>query len=338
MSNKDDFPPYIGRKPMTITQSIDHYLEIKGSARSLSARTYRVALNKFKIALENHGLDPTTALPDHLSAEVVNWLLEITTDLAPSTERLYADVLSDFFKFLAAEEITTQINLAKVAQLIRWRSRRPGRRIPSFPEKDIEHLVEYALSLNEMLTEDPQDRLSQLRDRALIVTLADTGLRISEVCNLKRGDIDRDKRQAIIIGKGNKQAIVRFSSRAIEAVDDYLRERSTIDGKTGKPLASLPIFSRHDRGAGARKVKGMTTATGRNIIDGRVKECLGVEAVGTISPHSLRHYFVTKVLRQSGDIYTAKRMARHENINITERYTHLTDKELDDSYRDIFDD
>jgi len=331
------------KEEMTITQTIDYYLEIKGAARSSSQRTYRVALRKFKSALDSHGLDPSTSLPHQLSAEVVNWLLDVTGNLAPSTERLYAGVLSDFLKFLAAEDITTQVNLAKVAQLIRWRSRRPGRRLPTFPEKDIERLIEYADELKDehrwVADKDIEGKLIDLRDRALIITLADTGLRISEACNLKRGDIVRGKKQvqAIVIGKGDKQAVVRFSERAIGAIDDYLKERAVIDGRTGKPLANLHVFSRHDRGAGAKKIKGMTTTTGRNIIDQRVKECLGKEAVGTISPHFLRHFFVTKVLRKSGDIYTAKRMARHENIAITERYAHLTDAELDNSYRDIFD-
>ncbi|MBK9781938.1 MAG: tyrosine-type recombinase/integrase [Anaerolineales bacterium] len=58
-------------------------------------------------------------------------------------------------------------------------------------------------------------QLRAYRDRAFLVTLADTGFRVHEACNLRRGDIDWNEGRAVIIGKGNKQAVVRFSSRSL---------------------------------------------------------------------------------------------------------------------------
>ncbi|MBK7449839.1 MAG: tyrosine-type recombinase/integrase [Anaerolineales bacterium] len=86
-----------------------------------------------------------------------------------------------------------------------------------------------------------------------------------EACNLRRGDIDWNEGRAVIIGKGNKQAVVRFSSRSLQYIKDYLARRSVIDGNTGKQLSSLPVFARHDKGAGKRS-KSMTPTTGRNIM------------------------------------------------------------------------
>jgi integrase len=80
----------------------------------------------------------------------------------------------------------------------------------------------------------------------------------------------------------------------------------------------------------------MTTTTGRNIVTDRVKESLGQEAVGTITPHSFRHYFVTTVLRASGNLKMAQELARHKNISVTTRYAHLSDDELDKGYWDVF--
>jgi integrase/recombinase XerC len=80
----------------------------------------------------------------------------------------------------------------------------------------------------------------------------------------------------------------------------------------------------------------MTTATGRNIVDERVREALGAEAEGKITPHSFRHYFVTTVLRASGNLKLAQELARHANISVTQRYAHLSDDELDKGYFDIF--
>ncbi len=184
--------------------------------------------------------------------------------------------------------------------------------------------------------EDPAARLRNLRDRAFIISLADTGMRVHEACQLRRGDLDWEEGRAIIIGKGNRQAVLRFSSRALRALKDYLAARSELDGSSGKPLSTLPVFARHDKGAGS-KVKAISTTTGRNIIAQRVREILGKEAVGSITPHSFRHYFVTTVLRGSGgNLKLAQELARHKNIQVTQRYAHLSDDELDRGYLKVF--
>jgi site-specific recombinase XerC len=81
-------------------------------------------------------------------------------------------------------------------------------------------------------------------------------------------------------------------------------------------------------------VKPVTTTTGRNIVAERVREALGEEAVGKITPHSFRHYFVTRVLQSSGNLKLAQELARHVNIAVTQRYAHLSDDELDRGYWD----
>lgn len=86
----------------------------------------------------------------------------------------------------------------------------------------------------------------------------------------------------------------------------------------------------------ANGVASITTTTGRNIVKERVEQFLGKELVGKITPHSFRHYFVTATLRGTGNLAIAKKLARHENIAMTERYTHLTDEELDKAYHDVF--
>jgi integrase len=119
------------------------------------------------------------------------------------------------------------------------------------------------------------------------------------------------------------------------AIRDYLTARAALDGSSGRSLASLPLFTRHDPGAG-KKLKPMTTTTGRKIVAARVEESLGKAAVGTITPHSFRHYFVTTVLRASGNLKMAQELARHKNITVTQRYAHLSDDELDKGYWEIF--
>jgi integrase len=200
----------------------------------------------------------------------------------------------------------------------------------------LEKVIQYAQELIQQPVSSDTEHLINLRDAAFILTLADTGLRVHEACNLRRGDIDWNEQRAVIIGKGDAQNVVRFSSRSIQALKNYLNLRSGLDGSSGRPLASLPIFARHDKGAG-KKVKPITTATGRNIIKKRVKELLGEEAALNITPHSFRHYFVTNVLRGSGgNLKLAQELARHKNIQVTQRYAHLSNEELDRGYHEIF--
>jgi site-specific recombinase XerD len=176
-----------------------------------------------------------------------------------------------------------------------------------------------------------------LRDRALLFTLADTGLRVHEACNLRRGDLDWNEGRAVLIGKGDRQAVVRFSERSLRCLRQYLAARAQLDGATSRPLSALPLFARHDRAAGAR-VLPISTTTARAIVRQRVGQALGETHRGSITPHSFRHYFVTTVLRGSGgNLKLAQELARHRSIAVTQRYAHLSDDELDRGYYEIFD-
>lgn len=320
----------------TLDKSFAFYLDGVALARSANtARTYRQALKAFRRTLVGLGLD-TEQHPASTASE--DWIAEFAQDLkplAPSTERLYLTAAAGWYEFLAAEQIA-EVNMARLHLLIRQRARRPGQRLPQFPRTAIEQVLEHVESIPAAST-DPNERLRRMRDRAFLLTLADTGLRVHEACRLRRGDLDWDEAQALLIGKGNRQAVVRFSRRSLRALRDYLRARSGLDGGSGKALSALPIFARHDRGAGKR-VLPITTTTGRTIVHDSVLASLGDEAVGSITPHSFRHYFVTTVLRGSGgNLKLAQELARHRNIAVTQRYAHLSDDELDRGYHDIFD-
>lgn len=319
----------------TIAEAIDKYLIDKENARNeKTAHTYGVALKKFKTALAAGGIDPYQTDVQKLDEDHVKWLIKSTKALSAATERLYLAALVDFFQNLEADRIK-EVNMARIRLFIKNRARKAPKRLPDFPKDDLPKVLDYVDSLRDAPFEGDTEHLRNLRDRALLLTLADTGLRIHEACKLTRGDISDGK--TLIIGKGDKQAIVRFSRRALAAIDDYIAERSKIlDGSSGKPLRSLPLFARHDKGAG-KKIKPMGTRTGQNIVDQRVAEILGPEAVKNITPHTFRHYFVTTVLDKTQNLKLAQKLARHENIAITQLYAHLSDKELDNGYSRIFD-
>jgi len=319
-----------------LLDAVQNYLDSVRLSRSFNtARTYTNAMQSFLVSWIGKGGDPAENDVANLTEDFIADFAADLKSYSPNTEQLYLSAATGFFEYLAAEKLA-DINLPQMRMLIKRRSRRVGQRLPQFPKADILRVLNYAQSLSQSPSENKRQRLQLLRDRAFILTLADTGLRVHEACNLRRGDVDWQEGKAVIIGKGNQEAIVRFSSRAMSALRDYLNTRAEIDGAYGRALTSLPIFARHDLGAGKR-VEPVSTTTGRNIINLRVREALGEEAAGTITPHSFRHYFVTEVLQGSGgNIKLAQKLARHKNIQVTQRYAHLSDDELDKGYYEIF--
>lgn len=319
----------------TIAQVISSYLDSVYLARSESTyRTYKNAMNKYQEVLAARGLDPVDTPISSLGEDTVAWFASELKSYSPATEQCYLTAGTGLFEYIAGEEIM-DVNLPRVRLLIKQRSRRPGIRLPQFPRDQIEDVLQYASQLNQTVQEDERERLILFRDRAFLLTLADTGLRVHEACGLRRGDIDWHEGHAVIIGKGNREAVIRFSGRSLRALKDYLSLRAQIDGSGGKALGSLAVFARHDKAVGKR-IEAISTTTGRQIVKDRVREAVGEEAVGSITPHSFRHYFVTTVLQASGNLKLAQELARHKNIAVTQRYSHLSDDELDKEYLDIF--
>ena len=321
---------------ITISDAVQSYLDnVRTSRSENTARTYQNALNTFSQVLLAANNDPQKTSINELTEDAVSWLATYLKNYSPTTERLYLTAVNRFYEFLAAERLT-EPNLPRVRMLIRQRARRVGQRLPQFPRNYIELTIDYANNLAYISAKDEMEKLRNLRNRAFLITLADTGLRVHEACGLRRGDIDWNEGKAVIIGKGDQQAVVRFSKRTLKVLRDYLNVRGHLDGGSGRPLSSLPLFARHDKGAG-KKIKPITTTTGRNIVADIVAQALGPEAKGTVTPHSFRHFFVTTVLLGSGgNLKLAQELARHKNISVTQRYAHLSDDELDQGYWEIF--
>lgn len=320
---------------LSIASAITEYLDVVKLARSHNtALTYAKALKEFKKVLVKAKIDAATSPASLLTEDMVSKLAMHLKSFSPATEQLYVRAVARFYKYLAAERLA-EINLPRLDLLIEQRTRKPGIRLPQFPTANIERVLGFVADASTFATYAENERLRAMRDRAFLLTLADTGLRVHEACNLRRGDLDWNEGRAIIIGKGDKQAVVRFTTRAMRALKDYLSLRAELDGGSGKQLTALPLFARHDKGTG-KKIKPITPTTGRNIVQERVKQALGNDAEGHITPHSFRHYFVSTILRTSGNLKLAQALARHENIQITQRYAHIDDEELDKGYYEIF--
>ncbi len=328
-------------KSPTISDLMSQYLRMVERIRSKHTMlAYKNALQIFSAVLEKRSLKPSDTPIGKLAEDSFMKFVEYLNDYSPATEQLYLQAVKGFYLYVDSEKLI-QVSQSRLTVLIRQRSRRPGTRIQDFPINDIETILDKVQNVENLMvstkTEDDaiNAKLRAYRDRAFLITLADTGFRVHEACNLRRGDVDWNEGRAVIIGKGNTQAVVRFTSHSLQAIKEYLSRRAELDGSSGKQLSSLPVFARHDKGAG-KKIKPMTPTTGRNIVNERVELFLGKEMVGKITPHSFRHYFVTSALRGTGNLRIAQELARHKNIQVTQRYTHLSNEELDKAYYDVF--
>jgi site-specific recombinase XerD len=237
---------------------------------------------------------------------------------SPSTQRVYRTAVLKFYAFCKAG------NWAELQEATQHYTHKPGKRIVNFNREAVEKVVTYCESL--------KGDLEALRDRAFVITLVDTGLRISEACSLKRGDIDWLEHRAIIIGKGDKQAMVRFSNRAIQALKGYLHARSGVDPNSRIPLASQPLFARHDIRA-SKKIRSISSGGMWKAIKDRITEA-GVDR-HMVRIHDFRHYFVTMTYLAKGNLKLSQELARHESISTTNRYAHFG-SEADIAYDEIF--
>lgn len=299
---------------------ISDYLQVVGRTRSPKThQTYRQALRAFVRAVGEHATLTTQTY--------INFLRK-TGDMNPSTQSIYRVAVMGLYMFHAPRD--PSINLAALQQANKQYALRKGQRLPTFDREAIEKIIKYC---NTMRTSSPKGNdLAALRDRAFILTLADTGLRISEACALQRGTVDWKEARAIIIGKGNKQGIVYFSKRCLAALHEYLAARAALDGASARPLASLPLFARHDKGAG-RKVKPVKSGGMWHAVKERARQA-GVDPE-TVRVHDFRHYFVTVVYASKRDIRLAQELARHSDIAVTSRYAHLVDGS-GEAYDEIF--
>lgn len=249
--------------------------------------------------------------------------LKATKDLEPATQAVYRSGISGLYRFAAFHKIIPPLSLKPATYY--YGSKQGKRNVIDIDTDAIRQVITYA----NTLTQD----LIALRDRAFIITQVDTGLRISEACGLKRGQINWKEGRAAVIGKGDKQAIVRFSERSLRALQDYLKARAELDGATGKPLASLPLFARHDVSA-TNRLKPITVKGMWKSIRQRISEA-GVENPDEIRIHDFRHFFVTMTYLAKGNLKLSQELARHERIETTNRYAHFGG-EADQAYDEIF--
>lgn len=205
--------------------------------------------------------------------------------------------IKSFFNYLLLEEIID----SSPAELIE--APKSSRPLPdTLSTEEIDRLIG---SIEDSTTKG-------LRDRAILEVLYSCGLRVSELCDLKLGDLFFGEGYIRVIGKGDKQRLVPMSSIARSRIQLYMDVR-------GKERRKEEILFLNNRGKKLTRVMIFT-------IIKQAAQRAGIEK--KISPHTFRHSFATHLLEGGANIRQVQELLGHENILTTEIYTHLDDSHL----------
>tara|TARA_B100000700_G_scaffold68883_1_gene76271 strand:+ start:406 stop:1308 length:903 start_codon:yes stop_codon:yes gene_type:complete len=158
------------------------------------------------------------------------------------------------------------------------------------------------------------DTVIGLRDRAMLELLYASGVRISELVNIKYSDLDLERNIMKVFGKGSKERLVPFGEDASQWISAYIDQR-----KENKELASIKYIFLNNRGS---KIS-------RHAFWHRLKEyCLEIGLKNDISPHTLRHAFATHLLNRGADLRSVQVLLGHSDLSTTQIYTHIAKQRL----------
>ncbi len=232
-----------------------------------------------------------------------------TASIKKNTQSYYLIALRNFLKYLAKRDIKS-LTAEKIE-------------LPKTDERQIE-IIDYD-ELERLLNIPKTNSLKGLRDKAILEMLFSAGLRVSELCNLNRGDISLKKSEFSVKGKGGKIRMVFLSETAKNALKNYLDKRSDVEEAlfvSYSKSAALKTLGRIIPRAIERLIKFYATRAGISK---------------KITPHTLRHVFATDLLQNGADLRSVQMLLGHSNISTTQIYTHLTNKELKEVHRAFHD-
>lgn len=273
------------------------YLKLERGLSDNSVTAYELDFKRLKTYMEAHQINVVRATFDDLQAFVFETFKEIKS--AKTQARLLSSIHS-FYRFLLYHCYIEQ-DPSELLEMPRV-------------EK---HLPE-VLSLEEidaMIAQIDMSKPEGHRNRAIIEMLYGSGLRVSELTELRLSHIYRQEGYMRILGKGSKQRLVPISPVADEQFGYWLQDRSQLDIKP--EYADIAFLNHYGR--------QLTRAMIFTIVK-RLAQAAGISK--TISPHTLRHSFATHLLQNGADLRIIQQLLGHESIVTTEIYTHVNIQDL----------
>jgi len=276
-------------------RQFQHYLKLERSLSQNSILAYQQDMEKLSRYMVKNFPDvkPTEVQLQHLRY-FVNGLAQL--EISEYTQARIVSGIKAFFRFLMYEDRITE----DPAQLLE--APKLGRKLPD--------TLSY-IEINQILESIPLDEWEGHRNRAILEVLYSSGLRVSELTDLKIGNVYTDIGFLRVIGKGNKERLVPIGRDALKYLEIYVEEKrkeiNSVKGheqyvflnRRGKKLSRVMIF----------------------LIIKKQVEAIGLKK--NVSPHTFRHSFATHLIEGGADLRAVQEMLGHESITTTEIYTHL---------------
>ena len=275
-------------------RSFLNYLLVDKGLSNNTAKAYEADISSFFQWLDNEDLKYKNLQEDHIN-QYISFLFQ--RKMRSSSVNRKISSIKSFYIFLVKR------NFLKNSPLNDLVTPKQEKYLPeSMSEAEVDKLLNSPDVANKI----------ENRDKAMIEMLYATGMRISELVNLKMTDVDMKRCVVKVFGKGSKERLVPFGETALDSLRSYLNER--------EQSSSKEIFL-------SNRGKKMT----RVAFWQRVKVYLIRENLkNSISPHTLRHAFATHLLNRGADLRSVQLLLGHSDLSTTQIYTHIAKQRLSD--------
>jgi integrase/recombinase XerD len=284
---------------MSIENKKDHFIDsfldslyIEKGLSNNTVSSYKNDIKSFFLWLDENSFNPLNINASNAN----NYVSKLFGDgLKSSSVNRKISAIKSFYIFLQKKKIIMKSPIADIVMP------KQEKYLPvSMSEEEVERLLN-SPDLNIQI---------ERRDKAMIEVLYATGIRISELTNLKLTDLDINRSVLKVFGKGSKERLVPFGEKAAESLNLYLTDR--------KDLKSKEIFLSN------RGTKISRSAFWQRIKIYTKRENLKI----SISPHTLRHAFATHLLNRGADLRSVQILLGHSDLSTTQIYTHIAKQRL----------
>jgi site-specific recombinase XerD len=305
------------------------YLEIERGHSDLTIRNYTHYLERFS----EWGKGNNVKSPSNITLEIIHeyrlWLNKITNknimatassrlpSIKKNTQNYHLIAVRSFLKYLSKNDISSlspeKIELSDIDD-----------RTISFLEPE---------ELKRIFDSPDIGNIIGLRDRTIIEVLFSTGLRVSELVDLNKEQINLKTKEFNVIGKGGKSRVVFLSEDAKIWLEKYLSKRNDKDKAIFVRTTKIYAYDQKNQilGEAVKPVKSLRLSPRaiQRILNKYAKKA-GI--VKRVTPHTLRHSFGTDLLRGGADLRSVQQLLGHSSITTTQIYTHVTNKHLKEVY------
>lgn len=273
------------------------YLKDEKNYSDYTITNYSIDIEEFYVFLKKENITRLQDVDYKMLRKYLNYMTENKYSNKTISRKLSS--LRTFFKYLVKKEIINNNPMILISN-------------PK-EEKKLPKYLNYG-EIEKILEIPNKETTLGLRNACILEILYSTGIRVSELVNLKIRDIDFYNKKIRVLGKGNKERIVLFGNRCEHLLERYIKESRAV---LNKKKVEYLFLNNLGQNISVRSIE--------NIIDKIEKEaCLKF----SISPHVFRHTFATHLLDNGADLNSVKELLGHENLNTTAIYTHVSNERL----------